>query len=284
LSEREIRSHLRPLKPVPTGMQPKGGRLPPIRCIFYDIYGTLFISASGDIGTARGSKQPLQQLEALLGRYHVELPPEELLLRHYRAIEADHRKSKKRGIEIPEVDIIRIWQEVLPDFSGEQAREFAVAFELLSNPTYPMPHLSEILAAGRKSAVRMGLISNAQFYTPLLFKWFLKADIEDLGFDPRLVFFSYRHGHAKPGPQLFQLATEQLDQMKIPASAVLYVGNDMLNDIYPAQAVGFLTALFAGDARSLRLRTDDSRCKSLAPDLVITSLSQLIPYLSPSAV
>jgi putative hydrolase of the HAD superfamily len=50
----------------------------------------------------------------------------------------------------------------------------------------------------------------------------------------------------------------------------------MLNDMLPAYAEGFQTALFAGDKRSLRLREDDPRCKNLSPDLVITDLRQLV--------
>ena len=38
---------------------------------------------------------------------------------------------------------------------------------------------------------------------------------------------------------------------------------------------GLRTALFAGDARSLRLRRDDPRCAAVCPDLVLTGLSQL---------
>ena len=49
----------------------------------------------------------------------------------------------------------------------------------------------------------------------------------------------------------------------------------MLKDIWPATQLGFKTALFAGDARSLRLREDDERCRGLKPDLVIDRLSQL---------
>jgi putative hydrolase of the HAD superfamily len=283
LSEREIRSRLQPLTPISTGVQPKGGELPPIRCILFDVYGTLFISASGDIGIAKTSETTLQQLADLLSRYRIDLPPEEVLQRYYRAIEADHRQSKSKGIEFPEVDAIRIWEEVLEGLSADQIRGFVVEFEILSNPTYPMPNLPETLAACRKRGVRMGLISNAQFYTPLLFRWFLDAEPEDLGFDNRLLFFSYHHGQAKPGEHLYRLAVEQLRQMKIEPSAALYVGNDMLNDIYPAKAVGFLTALFAGDARSLRLREDDPRCRVLRPDLVVTDLNQLIPYLPQSS-
>ena len=67
--------------------------------------------------------------------------------------------------------------------------------------------------------------------------------------------------------------------MGIPVNAALYLGNDMLNDIYPAQKVGFKTALFAGDARSLRLREDDPGCKNLSPDIIITDLIQLLDHI-----
>jgi putative hydrolase of the HAD superfamily len=55
----------------------------------------------------------------------------------------------------------------------------------------------------------------------------------------------------------------------------LYVGNDMLNDIWPAAQCGLKTSLFAGDQRSLRLRETDPRCSDLEPDVIITKLSQL---------
>ena len=125
----------------------------------------------------------------------------------------------------------------------------------------------------------MGIISNAQFYTAYLFKWFLGSDLNDLGFDPELVYYSYQYEIAKPSPILFQLAAQKLKERGITPPCVLYIGNDMLNDIYPAKAIGFQTALFAGDRRSLRLRADDPRCKHLRADLVITDLDQLIPHI-----
>jgi putative hydrolase of the HAD superfamily len=76
------------------------------------------------------------------------------------------------------------------------------------------------------------------------------------------------------------MAAEKLHLKGIQPAAVLFVGNDMLNDIYPASAIGFQTALFAGDRRSLRLRTDDPRCADLSPELVLTDLGQLSQRLS----
>jgi putative hydrolase of the HAD superfamily len=94
-----------------------------------------------------------------------------------------------------------------------------------------------------------------------------------------LVFYSYRFEVAKPSPKLFMLAAEKLGAREILPTEVLYVGNDMLNDIYPAKTIGFQTALFAGDRRSLRLRAEDPRCRNLAADVVVTNLIQLTRHV-----
>ena len=75
---------------------------------------------------------------------------------------------------------------------------------------------------------------------------------------------------------MFDRAKAILLRMGIPAAAVLFVGNDIRNDIWPAQAVGFKSALFAGDRRSLRQRQSDGRYKDVSPDLIVTDLRQLI--------
>jgi len=91
-----------------------------------------------------------------------------------------------------------------------------------------------------------------------------------------LQFYSYRTGHAKPGLVLHRMAAEALGRRGIRPADAVYVGNDMLNDVYPAAQLGFRTALFAGDARSLRLHQGDPRLDGLAPDLVLNDLGELI--------
>jgi putative hydrolase of the HAD superfamily len=112
-----------------------------------------------------------------------------------------------------------------------------------------------------------------------MFQWFFDADMQDLGFDKDLLIYSYRFEMAKPSTVLFEMAAEKLKERQIAPLSVLYLGNDMLNDIYPAKLVGFQTALFAGDRRSLRLRDDQACCKNLKADLVVTDLGQLIPLI-----
>jgi putative hydrolase of the HAD superfamily len=267
------------MAPIPTSLASTGALDEKIKCVLFDIYGTLFISGSGDISLTQKNSPELDKIERLLRKYAIPKLPQTLLTEFYGAIEAQHNELRKRGIDFPEVSIDRIWKKVLPTDNLKTARHFAIEFELIVNPVYPMPHLEMILSVFRRRRLLMGIISNAQFYTPYLFRWFLKSDLQNLGFSHDLLFFSYRFDVAKPSCRLFEMAAAKLKERGVPPSSVIYIGNDMLNDIYPAKLSGFKTALFAGDQRSLRLRPDDPRCTNLTADLVITDLGQLIQYI-----
>ena len=80
------------------------------------------------------------------------------------------------------------------------------------------------------------MISNAQFYTPEAFPALVRQTLAELGFEHDLQFYSYQHGRAKPGLELYRLAAAALQGRGIPVERVLYVGNDMRNDIAPAAA------------------------------------------------
>jgi putative hydrolase of the HAD superfamily len=161
----------------------------------------------------------------------------------------------------------------------ENLIDFSIEYEMCVNPVFPMPNARNVLDHCRENKTVMGMISNAQFFTTRLFHLFWGADPLALGFDPDLIFLSYQLGYAKPSPYLFQQAVSGLARKNISPGSAIYIGNDMLNDIYPAQRAGFQTALFAGDKRSLRLRNEDERCKNLKPDIVITDLNQLLDHI-----
>lgn len=279
LNKKQISQYITPLSPIPTTLRQSGNLKKKIKCMMFDIYGTLFISGSGDIGIVKKKPSQTYELEQLLIKFKIRKTPKAVLNDLFSGIEKKHEKLRKQGIDFPEVEIDRIWMSILKNNDPVMVREFAVMFELIVNPVYPMPNLKEMLSACKKSKVLLGIISNAQFYTPYLFEWLLDSNLEKLGFHPDLILFSYRSGHAKPSPFMFQAAVERLKGLNVLASSALYIGNDMLNDIYPAKKTGFNTALFAGDERSLRLRGDVAECKNLSADLVITDLIQLLDYI-----
>ena len=268
--------YIAPLSPLPTPLNPIGKLEERIQCILFDVYGTLFISGSGDIGIARQQSRQTQNLKNLLDRYQIKKKPQIVLDDFFSAIDIEHKRLRKTGVDFPEVEIDRIWTRVLEIEELNTVRGFAAEFELIVNPVYPMPNLEKMLSGCKILKVLMGIISNAQFFTPYLFSWFLDSSPEDLGFRSDLIFYSYKSGHAKPSPFMFEAAAKNLRNMDISAHSVLYIGNDMLNDIYPAKLVGFKTALFAGDARSLRLRENHPKCQNLSADIVITDLVQIL--------
>jgi len=274
-----ISKYITPIFPLPTSLKQQGKLKEKVEAILFDLYGTLFISRSGDISMAKKKSPHMEKFEKLLQQFGIKKESQTVLKRFYAAIENQHDILKKKGVDFPEVEIDQIWMRVLENDNLKTVREFAVQFELLTNPVYPMPHLEKLLSACQDSNVLMGIISNAQFYTPYLFNWFLDSNPEDLGFHPDLILYSYKFGVAKPSTLMFRVTAEKLKNMNIPAHSALYIGNDMLNDIFPAKNVGFKTGLFAGDARSLRLRKNDPKCKNLSVDLVITDLVQLLDYI-----
>ncbi|MFO7902042.1 MAG: HAD family hydrolase [Pirellulaceae bacterium] len=277
-----------------TGVQPVVRPLRGIKCVLFDIYGTLFISATGDVGAAAARQREQAFREALRA---VGLQLREATARHERvgewragdhliaAIRDAHQDSRNQGIEYPEVDIIAIWKDTLQRLSESKwlasppehvdLYELALEYEVRTNPTWPMPGVSDCLRRLVHRGLRLGLVSNAQFFTQQLFPALLDQPADALGFESYLQFYSYQWGRAKPSLFLYERAVEALSRVGVDAHDVLYVGNDMLNDVTPARKVGFQTALFAGDGRSLRRRRGDARVAGIEPDVVITELSQL---------
>lgn len=287
----DIITHLSsPLEPRATGVAPRLSDLTDIHAVLVDIYGTLLISGSGDVGVHSDS-QPSQALSDAMAA--VELPalpdPDAGVAMLHEVIRVHQEQHRLEDIVYPEVDISMVWQDVLNRFCDEgwidvvltrqQRERFAVEYECRVNPVWPMPGMEETIQSLRESGRFLGTISNAQFFTPLLFPALCGQSLEELGFHAGLQYFSYRYLRAKPGEFLYSQAADTLRTMGIEPEQTLYVGNDMLKDILPASRTGFKTALFAGDARSFRMRENDDRVSEVQPDLVVTGLTQLLPPL-----
>ena len=278
-----IRRHCRPLTPRETGVEPRLALLDGIRAVLFDIYGTLLISASGDIGLDRGEHRA-QAAEDAIGETGGQLlvSPSAVIEGFETAIRREHDRLRNEGVDYPEIDIVEIWESIDGDciLAESGIREFSLAFELRVNPTWTMPFAAEALDRLHHSGQVLGIVSNAQFFTPLLFPPLLGKSPAEFGFEEALTYLSYEHRCAKPGKRLYAMIAEQLANRRIDPAEVLYVGNDMLNDVMPAASTGFRTALFAGDERSLRLRSDDERVTGVEADIVITELPQILECLS----
>lgn len=296
---KKLLDQLEELQPVPATFCPdlKTDSLGPVKAVIFDIYGTLLVSASGDIDEISLNTENMRKaLKAggfdisncnaevcsfLLGLFPVK-------------IKEQHEKLRRQEHPFPDIDIFKVWNEMfgeaenkklLKRTGNESLAETILVFELLSNPVYPMPGMKEILLWIKEKGMPMGIVSNAQFYTPIIMNYFLtgefspKQEIEF--FEPELSVFSYKELRAKPDTALFEKFIPVLEsKYNIRASEAIFVGNDMLKDIYTANKTGLKTVLFTGDERSLRLRENDERVRRLSPDYVINHLSQLTSILT----
>ncbi len=279
------------MTPEPTGQKPVLKKLPGIKAVLFDVYGTLMQSGVGDISLAEekageGREKLIREAISAAGFTLLDrkTPIAELF---HDTIRAEQDIRREQGVDFPEVDILGVWEDLIGQLEAYELirgratkaslRNVAVHYEARVNAAAPMPGVTETLEGILDKSLPLGIVSNAQFFTPLLFEAFLEGAPMDVGFEDMLCIWSYEHTVAKPSTKLFELAAERLQAYGgIEPEQVLYIGNDMRNDVMPAAKLGFKTALFAGDARSLRLRKDDADCKEVEPDLVITELEQLL--------
>jgi len=79
LNKATISKHIIPLSPIPTNVPPEGKLHGKIGVVLFDIYGTLFISGSGDIGIAKSISHKTPEIENLLKKYGITGRPDTIL-------------------------------------------------------------------------------------------------------------------------------------------------------------------------------------------------------------
>ncbi|NND95983.1 MAG: HAD family hydrolase [Pirellulaceae bacterium] len=281
--------HRESMEPIATDVVADVKHLPGVRAIVFDVYGTLVVSGSGDVGSAdeKDTGQMMGEAFAAVGWFPPVLEVPEYGKRLRVAIEQSNESRRGADCPKPEVDIVDAWRLMLSDvglvdFANDTRRvvQLACEYEARANPTWPMPGAVDLLQRLTQSKRPLGIVSNAQVFTVPLVEDLCGESLVESGFDLDLCVFSNRYRQAKPGPRLFDVLRDGLRRRGISPHEAVYVGNDMLNDVWAASQAGLQTAWFAGDRRSCRDRQDDPRCRSLRPDVVLTDLMQLLNCLA----
>ena len=200
-----------------------------MKAVLFDVYETLLT------GERLADREPL--LRKIASDVGLNFDREiDLTARLDQEIRLEHRRS---SFSHPEIDMRVIWKTIFPSLDDPDA--FALSAEEAIHPVKAIPGAEETLLELDQRAIKLGIISNAQAYTRTLLQKHLPIAWEK--FDPRLLFFSYEHGVAKPGHELFKLAKNQLATIGILPHEVLMIGDSVTNDIDPAKAMGFETCL-----------------------------------------
>ncbi len=281
---------------IPTGVEASYSKEKNCKALIFDIYGTLIISASGDIDQDEFSGTMYREALEAAG-YDVKTENDEELIKMHDVflmmLEIHKKKEKARGSIFPEVDILAVWKDVLEESErlkllrlseAGNLKLFVFVLELKSNKVWPMPGLKNLVARLKTTGLPLGIVSNAQFYTPVIMNYFLYNEIKGRafldGFDEDLSVFSYKELKGKPDKAIYEVMLPALKKRGIKPEEVLFVGNDMLKDIYAASQVGFKTVFYAGDQRAYRPRNEHPEASKVKPDHVITELTQLFEIIS----
>jgi len=272
-----------PLDPKPANIPTRLNPLKNIRVILWDIYGTLCGAKIGDLQDALAQRDAhVTPALAVINKFSLQISAENLVDLYHDLIAQSHRKSHDQGVEYPEVHIDKIWQQILKhchaNTSVHLAYQVAYYYDCAFQGMQLYPMIADCLSTLRDRGFIQGIISNAQFYTPIRLKRLLGQDLGDI-FTESLVYFSYELGYSKPNPLAFQRAIETLQPQNITPDQILFIGNDMLNDVATAQESGFRTMLFAGDESQTKLRADVERCRNVEPDAIVTHANQICGLL-----
>lgn len=263
-----------------------------IRAVLFDVYGTLLISKScfGPLAINDKTAALITSLQTA-GVHFFDKTMETGLIAvqvFENAIASHQERIRSRGVAHPEVEILAVWQDVLAQLGKDrlidqsslpqaQLAALALEYECLVNPTWPMPHLAGALGKINQEGIALGIVSNAQFYTPLLLKHFGTKGSWHHFFDQQICIWSYQLLEAKPSKNLLLKALADLQRrLNIAPRETLFVGNDLVNDIAMARSCGCKTALIALASHSPNTEID---VEPFCPDVIITDYRQLAAHL-----
>jgi putative hydrolase of the HAD superfamily len=223
----------------------------------FDVYGTLVCPHVGDLDDQARLASGEASFVATAERFGFS---QDVGIKWHRwffeAIAKEHKELKEKGIAPAEVQVDKIWADLIERVgdkpTSSQARKVAAYREMMANPVRPFSGAAEILKQLKKSGMRLGIVSNSQFYTMPILGVNLELDPNKI-FEPELTFLSFRLGFSKPSPYFFSLVRTTALHLGFRPEEVLVVGNDCENDIAAAEAYGLQALLFYGNDQSVRL-------------------------------
>ena len=153
-----------------------------IKALVFDIYGTLLLSSWAE-GT--DWKVIPKNLKTAFDYNSIKLISQnkkstekmlmEILSVLREKITSYYTKQKSVDVPFPEMNLVKIWEQTfiyarekrwLEYPNDIRFHDFTLTFELLNNRAYPMPGMKEVIQRLSVKNLPLGIISNAQFYTP----------------------------------------------------------------------------------------------------------------------
>jgi FMN phosphatase YigB (HAD superfamily) len=282
--------------------RPHLAALPDVRCVLWNVYGTLLAIPGGELRFDHPQKfvmdvaldKTIQEFKMWASMSRKPGQPADYMRVIYDQVMLEQRGiSGPGGEKHPEVCADRVWEAIIKKllqkdyrwdagFYGalnELGRKVAYFFHASLQATACYPGAAEALRTLSERGVVQGLAADGQCFTEVQLQRGLAAQEEganlDDWVDPALRVLSHEVRGRKPSERLFRQALERLAERDLEPGQVLHVGSRLAQDIVPAKKLGLRTALFAGDKASLQATPEQLKEPAGRPDVLLTELSQI---------
>ncbi|MEX0727239.1 MAG: HAD hydrolase-like protein [Planctomycetaceae bacterium] len=291
---------------VPVKATPYLKKIPGIRAVLWNLYGTLLHISEGELLFSH--PQPLRMQIALDKTIHEfnmwqsmtrkpGAPWEYLLPKYQQLLDSARMTATRRKGDVPEIDTAQIWEKLISRLEQKEY-QYDVAFygdreELAEKVAYffhaslqgvdVYPRGLETMQAVLAAGYRQGLLADVQsFSLPQMLRVMGRGgklnDLTEI-ITPGCVTLSIARGVRKPSISLFEASVDELGELGIRPEAILYISSRLPDDLAIAKRMGMRTALFAGDKTSLRAGGDELKNPEMRPDRLLTELYQVTQLL-----
>lgn len=272
-----------------------------IKVLLFDLYGTILKQDVGDLEdttSLENEKKLLISFKKLKKLYKsknkIKCSSKKLKKLFLKYISKFHEEKRKKGVDFPEVKIEEVWKLILKEINHPQKDDKNFWFEIADNhqrciaERFLYNNSAEIFDYCIKNNIKLGIISNAQFYTEKDLLRLLKKtkqfknilSIYDI-FEKDLCFFSYKIGFSKPNMKIFDLVSKNLKHYNITMDETIFVGNDIFNDIYVGNKSNMKTCLVINPETKYRkndARIENVSADKLKPDFIVKDFIELVEY------
>jgi hypothetical protein len=285
----------------PPKAKPHLVRLPEVRAVLWNVYGTLLAISGGDLVFEHPQPfvmsvaldKTLQEFKMWPSMSRKPGQPSEYLSQIYDLVLIEQRTVPSGPEKFPEVVSDRLWEAIIKKllqkdykwdagFFGslnEFSRKVAYFFHASLQGTACYPGAADALRHVAKKGLIQGLLADGQCFTVVQLQRGLSRQDPNFSLeglvDPGLRTLSYEVRGRKPSERLFRHALSALARHNLEPGQVLHVGSRVQQDLAPARRLGMRTALFAGDRASLQATAEQLKDPYGRPDVLLTELGQI---------
>jgi FMN phosphatase YigB (HAD superfamily) len=290
----------------PVRARPHLVRLPDIRVITWNPYGTLLAIAGGELWFEHPQtflmdlalEKTVQEFRMWKAMSRKPGQPSEYFRRIYLDVYHQQRMKWSGGERHPELSADAIWQALIKKllqkdyqfdsgFYGalnEYSCKVAYFFHASLQGTACFPGAADALRMVAGRGLRQGLLGSGQCFTRAQLRKCLKEQgmshqEASQVLDENLAGLSVEVGARPPSKTLFQYALTRCEEDGVKPEHVLHIGSRLALDIAPARRLGMRTALLAQDKDSMDASPELWGKEENRPDVLLTEPAQIAEVL-----